>query len=253
MGVVWFRLALALFLAYMFWPADLVPRDHLLAWPRIAQLYHNVFLTTAYRFVIYGCIILFAVGWRPRFVGIVLFLVLLPHGFLSEGLQSRQVLLFTVLCISLVPTLPVWHWHRLRTNSWPMGPMWPVRLIQLQLTALYGINAVFKSTPKFLSGDVLQALSTQPNFLVDLTDGYLLLGAVSIPVAILAVATVVTEYWLALGFWIPRFRLLTATIGIAFHFTLKFVMSIFMLDYVSMFLYLAFLLPFLSPKEEGER
>ena len=56
--------------------------------------------------------------------------------------------------------------------------------------------------------------------------------------------TVLVEYLLAIGLWIPRLRWFVALTGIIFHLWIAMVMEIFMLDWVSMFLYLAFLLPF---------
>ena len=85
-----------------------------------------------------------------------------------------------------------------------------------------------------------------PNFLVDLSDGYLHLGPLQMPVKLAATLTVVTEYGLALGFWSRRTRLVTAVVGVAFHLILQRIVRIAMLDWTSMFLYLVFFLPFRS-------
>jgi len=82
-----------------------------------------------------------------------------------------------------------------------------------------------------------------PNFKVDLSNGFLDLGFITIPVAILGISTVVSEYYLAIGFWIKKLRIFTAIFGIAFHLILKQVVGIGFLDYVAVFLYLSFLLP----------
>lgn len=47
----------------------------------------------------------------------------------------------------------------------------------------------------------------------------------------------------SIGFWIRRLRVATAVLGVAFHLALLCVMSIFMLNIVICFLYLAVLLP----------
>ena len=101
------------------------------------------------------------------------------------------------------------------------------------------------------SVDVLAALSiTRPNFLVDLSSGYMSVGPVAVPVWVLAALTVLVEYWLAVGWWIPRCRRLTAVVGLGVHLFLKaFVIRIFMLDFAAMFFYLTFLLPF--PAADG--
>jgi 4-hydroxyphenylpyruvate dioxygenase len=95
--------------------------------------------------------------------------------------------------------------------------------MQIQLSVLYGINALSKLTPEYLSGERLMELSTQPNFLVDLSSGFLNLGPIAIPVAACAVGTVVVEGWLALGLWFRRTRWPTAALGLLFHAALKFV------------------------------
>ena len=64
------------------------------------------------------------------------------------------------------------------------------------------------------------------------------------PAYLLAIASVLIEYFLALGFWFKKTKWIAVFIGLMFHFTLTFVLTIFMLDYVSVFLYLAFIIPF---------
>ena len=244
-----FRVLLSAMLAYAFWPREL-PLD---AWvdgrPLAEEAYRNVFLSTPYRVCIYGALAWFAVGWRPRLAGTVLFCLLLPHVFLAKGRISRHMLVSAVLFTSFLRTTPVWRPAELRESD--PGPMWPVRLMQLQLSALYGVNALTKSTPEYLSGDVLAALSSvRSNFLVDLSSGYMTVGPVVVPVWMLAAMTVLVEYWLAVGWWIPRCQRLTAAVGIGFHLFLKaFVIRIFMLDFAAMFFYLTFLLPF--PAADG--
>jgi hypothetical protein len=244
-----FRVLLSAMLAYALWPRE-VPLG---AWvdgrPLAEAAYANVFMSTPYRACIYAALAWFAVGWRPRLAGAVLFCLLLPHVFLAKGRISRHMLIVAVLFTSFLRTTPLWRPADLRDSD--PGPMWPVRLMQFQLSALYGVNALTKSTPEYLSGEVLAALSSaRSNFLVDLSSGYLSVGSVAVPVWMLAAVTVLVEYWLAVGWWIPRCRRLTAVVGIGFHLFLKaFVIRIFMLDFAAMFFYLTFLLPF--PAADG--
>jgi hypothetical protein len=212
--------------------------------PDIFLPFQDLALTSPWRLAIFTGIILFGLGWRPRLVGVVLVCLLIPHSFLESGRQRRQILVFVTLCAALMSGRPVWG-HRGNEPIDPArGPIWPIRLIQIQLSVVYGLNALVKTTPEYVSGDVLVAMSTRPNFLVDLSGGALSLGPLSIPAAALAIGTVATEYWLAIGLWFPRCRRITAAIGLVFHVGLMFVSDIFMLSYVSVFLYLAFLLPF---------
>lgn len=238
--VALFRVLLALLLAYAFWPRGLEPRSI----PSVIEPWTALFLSTPYRVLMLAGIVLFGLGWLPRVVGVLLVCLIFPHCFLSEGQQSRQVLICVLLFTSLLPGWPAWRWAGRETEPRRSGPIWPIRLIQLQLTVLYGVNAVAKTTPEYLDGSVIAALSAKPNFMVDLTDGTLTLGPLAVPVALLAVGTVLTEYVLAIGFWLPRCRWATAVLGVVFHVSLLFVIEIFMLNLVSVFLYLAFLLPF---------
>jgi hypothetical protein len=242
--LVWFRVLLSLMLAYALWPRDLPLGVWTADWPVAARLYSEVFLSLPYRCCIYAALFWFAVGWRPRLAGAVLFCLLLPHVFLAKGRISRHVLVVALLLTTLLRTAPLWRVSQLKTLD--AGPIWPIRLIQLQLTLLYAVNAIRKSTPEYLNGDVLMALSAaRPNFLVDLTSGSMEIGMFAVPVWALATTTVAIEYWLAVGWWIPRCRWPTAAIGVAFHLFLKaFVIRIFMLDFAALFLYLTFLLPF---------
>lgn len=123
--------------------------------------------------------------------------------------------------------------------------MWPIRLIQFQLSVVYGVNAIAKTTPGYLSGEVLMGMSNAlPNFLVDLSSGYAQLWFLRMPVSMAAVLSAATEYTLALGFWFRRTRPAAAVLGVGFHLMLKQIVRIHMLDWTSMFLYLAFFLPF---------
>jgi len=193
-------------------------------------LYESIVLTGPYWYLALSVIVLFGAGWRPRVLGWCAVALLFPLVFLTGMRQSRQVLVSALAVFSL-----------LRRD----GPMWPIRLIQFQLAMIYGINAIAKTTPGYLSGEALMGMSQSlPNFLVDLSSGYVPMGFLRIPVRVAAVLSVATEYGLALGFWFRRTRLATAAVGVAFHLVLKTIVRIHMLDWTSMFLYLAFLLPF---------
>jgi hypothetical protein len=258
--VALFRIALAAMLMLSFQSRIMRPDPMLHRVPGLFELYGQVFLTRPYWLLILILLIAFGVGWRPRVLGSLLFAILLPLDFLGGSQQSRQILLFSLLSFSFLRSDA---WLSLKQFSWESfrykpdyqlasaGPMWPIRLIQLQLSVTYGINALAKTTPEYLSGQTLIGMSQRlPNFLVDLSDGYLHLPWLALPVALLAVASVATEYFLAVGFWFRRSRFVAAGVGFLFHFILKMVIRIYMLDWATMFLYLSFLLPFESTDEE---
>lgn len=267
--VAFFRLALALMLIWTFRPTHTHVSKILRQQSWLLELYDHVFLTTPYYLLIVALLVLFGMGWRPRLIGLPLVVILLPLDFLSGSQPGRQIMIVCLLAFSLLRSDAALTWKSMNWKSlnwqdllswrdrsqtgrsinfiYPQsaGPMWPIRLIQLQLSVLYGVNAVAKTTPHYLSGEAFIGMTqAMPNFRIDLSSGYLHLGSATIPAWFLAVASVTVEYALAVGFWIPRWRIATAILGVLFHSILKFVVQIHMLDWVSMFLYLAFLLPF---------
>lgn len=252
-----FRMALAVILPYafrsrgtiVFPPAAWVP--HAMWW------YQHLFLTRGYAAAIIVACAIFGLGIYPRAMGFILFAMLLPLGSLSRGRQSRQVWLLSLVAFSLVRSGAAWSlptWLKRRTDARDAGPIWPVRLIQIQLCIVYATNAIAKATPHYLSGATLIAMSKmRSNFLIDMSDGYAHLGPIAMPAMLAAVGSVITESYLAIGFWFRRLRWITAAIGVAFHIMLQSVVQIFMLDITSMFLYFAFLLPWsINPDAAAE-
>ncbi len=101
-----------------------------------------------------------------------------------------------------------------------------------------------KTTPEYLSGEVLEGMSIMlPHFKLDLTSGYFQWGSIAIPVMLLAISSVLIEYVLAICFWFRRLRVVTAILGVLFHISLMWLIQIGMLDWASMLLYPVFLLP----------
>jgi hypothetical protein len=220
-------MALAVTLAAGFWPLGPGPSG----------------AVSVYWLVVLSACVLLVLGVAPRSVGLILVVLLLalqPH---PGRRVSRQILIFVLLAFSFVASGNRLSLFRSNAAVSTAGPMWPIRLIQAQLSLLYGIKALAKTTPEYLRGDVLVTLSTLPNFHVDLTGGELRLGFLILPVAWAAIATVVMEYALAIGFWFRPLRWATAALGLAFHVVLTRIVSIGMLDTASVFLYLSFLLP----------
>jgi hypothetical protein len=218
------------------------PENEALAW-----LYANVFGTPGHEATILLLCALLALGFRARRTAALLVLVLLPLAFPVGHRQSRQILLFVLAAFAFVPSDAAWTPFRRpprRAAPGHAGPIWPVRLIQLQLSVLYGVNALAKATPAWWSGDVLLGMSLAlDHFLLDLSSGSVALGPIAVPVSILAPASMLTEAFLAVAFWIPRLRWPAAVVGVGFHTTLRFVLRIHMLGWATMLLYAGFLLP----------
>jgi hypothetical protein len=251
-----FRLLFAAMLAWAFWyRPGMEPRT---PWPDHAIVewsFANIFLTPAYAVAVLLVIALFAAGIQARPTGLLLVAMLLPLAFLDRGQQSRQVLLVALIAFSFLRSDAALSLRSRRgAFAATAGPAWPIRLMQLQLSMIYLVNAMAKSTGAYLGGDVLIGMARmRSNIHVDLSDGYLTLGPLAIPVPLAAMASVATEYFLAVAFWIPGLRLVATVVGIAFHGFLTWMMSIFMLDWVTIFLYLVFLMPLIgAPGQEPD-
>lgn len=245
LSVAIFRIILAVALAANFRAVGDITRP-LEATALIRPLYHSIFLASPYHALCMLLIVMFGAGVWPRPLGLILTGLLAPLDFVSLGQQSRQMLLFALFAFSFLRSdqrLAL----RLGSSSGAAaaGPMWPMRLIQIQLSLVYGINALAKTTPAYLGGDVLIGLSRMlPNFRGNLSDGFLHLGPIAIPVMATACLSVAIEYILAVGFWFPRLRWSTAALGMTYHLLLTSILRIYMLDWTSVAMYPAFLLPF---------
>ncbi|BDS07672.1 hypothetical protein NT6N_27120 [Oceaniferula spumae] len=246
-ALAWFRIALGLIIPWFFWSDGLLFTTRAPDWLRHGPW--DFLLEFPYWAFITCLSILLIWGWKTRAIATLLFITLLPLGYLNEGAQSRQVLLFTILAFSFLKSDAIRSPWKYNSPSAPLSvsPCWPIRLIQLQLTLLYGVNALKKSSPEYLSGDALMAMSAVlTNFKVDLTSGFLVIFGLSIPVIIPAIASTLSEYFIALGFWFMKRKWIVALFGIVFHLALTQIIQIFKLDLVSIFLYLAFLLPLIN-------
>lgn len=96
---------------------------------------------------------------------------------------------------------------RRRTGPRPTVPWWPQLLMMTQLTALYLFAGLAKINPVFLSGEPLSGWigAPLPEWMFQ-------------P---MAWATVVTETLvLAVGLWVPRFRVLAMVAGVGLHLSI---------------------------------
>jgi hypothetical protein len=215
-----FRIALAAMLAVAFWPDTRLGADN--AWP-FAAPYASVLVSPPYILAVLALLVLFGLGWRPRPVGMALAAMLLPLASQAGHRLGRHVLLMSLLAFCLVRGDARLSVSALRGHApADAGPLWPIRLIQLQLSTLYLVNAVAKRTPEYLRGDVLVGFArARSTFVAGLADGHVHLGPIRLPVGLAATASVATEYAVALGFWVRPLRIPTAVLGVAFHLMLR--------------------------------
>lgn len=243
-----FRILVGIALLIVFYERNLEPTlIYSIDFFDVEYFYKEIFTSSFYYLILASLLILFTIGWKCRITGLLLSFLLFPLIFMHTMHVSRQLILFALFCVSLYPSSFHLSLFKLNNSSQKVDdfPIWPIRLLQFQLSFLYLINAYSKTTYGYLNGEVLKVYSeTLTNFLVDLSTGYLEIYSVLIPVSILAIGTVITEYFLAVGFWFKKIRNLTAVIGIIFHLSLMFVVKIEFLGFATLFFYLAFLIPF---------
>ena len=99
--------------------------------------------------LISSALLVWASGWKARATGAVAFLALLPLIPVESVTKSRQLIAFAIGACALLPG-----------RGAPAGPIWPIRLVQLQLSVLYAVNALAKLTPEYMSGEVLTGISS---------------------------------------------------------------------------------------------
>ena len=248
------RIGLALLLARVFGSHAGWELSGRLDYPIIRDLYANVFHTDAYWWFFIALLVLFGLGCWPRLMGFLLLPVLAPLALHLHAISARYIVLCLLLAFvwlrsdSRLSIAALW-----RTGpAAPAGPMWPIRLMQIQVSLIYAVNAFAKSSPAYLSGDVLMALSmTLPNFLIDASDGFVRVWGVTMPVWLAAPASTVAEWTLTFGLWFRRWRIAVAVFGVFFHVLLKFIVQIGGLDHLTMTLYLLFFIPFERPEKES--
>jgi hypothetical protein len=228
-----------------FAPSSATPSS-LVQFSWLMQLYRDVILTPPYWVAAGAALTAFGSGLWSRPAGLLAAVLLAPLVPMQHALVGRYLLLFAVAALALLHSDRRW---ALRARlGFPqtsdVGPVWPVRLIQIQLSLLYFVNALAKSSAGYLSGGALAAMSMQlPNFQMQFSDGLFTAAGLAVPLWMAAVASASAKYCLAVGFWFPRLRWPTAVLGLAFHWALTWIVKIGLLDVVSVGLYAAFLIP----------
>jgi predicted DCC family thiol-disulfide oxidoreductase YuxK len=147
-------------------------------------------------------------GFRARLAAAGLALLAVLAMVLDEQVYSNHLALMAVLCALLTLGQPaaVWSLDARRRPAIATTPYWPVLLIKVQISTLYGFAALSKLNDVYLSGDVL-ARSTW-----GVVSG---LGE-SILIAASA-AGLAVELFLSVGLWSERLQRFAFPIGLCFH------------------------------------
>ncbi len=161
--------------------------------------------------------VLFTVGWRVPVTGTILLLCLVF--LLALDLQTYSNHLYLMSLLVLLLTLAD-SGAALSVERRPHPvPLWPVWLIMIQVSLVYGFSSITKLNDDFLSGRVLA--------------GVLHNGVVTVPspaltprvLGSLAVVTVVVEAFLALALWSPRLQKAAFVVGTGLHASITLLMG----------------------------
>ena len=144
-----------------------------------------------------------AAGLFTRWSGSALVLAICYWMAMDRQLYANHLYLLAllVLLLTLADSGAALSLDATRRGSAGTVPLWGVTLIKLQISIVYAFAALAKLNADYLSGQVI-AQSTG--------------RSVALSQA-LAMGALLTEAWLAVGLWLPRWRSATMGLGIAFH------------------------------------
>jgi hypothetical protein len=160
----------------------------------------------------------FAAGFRPRISGLALAGMLTYVLALDHQLYSNHLYLMTLLTsiLALGNSGAALSLDSRRRGVQPVIGAWPVVLIRVLVSIVYGFAAASKLNLIFLSGLVLRVYMKLP-------------GIESIPswvFSLFALGAVGTEIFLAVAFWRPRLRRFAVVVGLGFHLTILATMQL---------------------------
>lgn len=156
----------------------------------------------------------FLVGWHTRLAGSALSVVLLVALLGDQQLYSNHLylLLTLVLLLTIARSGAAYSLDARRDAGRVTIPRWPVTLLKVQLTLVYGFAALAKLDVPYLSGAVLNAHMGR-GALLPIPEA-LRIAEVMAPLAWLSI---LVEGFLALAFWSRRRRKVACVVGVLFH------------------------------------
>lgn len=160
----------------------------------------------------------FGLGWHTRVAGSTLAGVIGYVLLLDRQLYSNHLYLMLLMVVLLTIADSGAAFSQDARRYGPRGtvPAWPVMLLKIQMSLVYGFAVLSKLSPVYLSGVVLAANMRLP-------------GLQAVPpvlFSLLAVASVMTEAFLAVALWSKRLRALAVVVGFGFHLTILLTMRL---------------------------
>ncbi len=189
----------SLHMPYAPWQPELTPA---IAWLLIA-----VWLAAA---------VAFTIGWHSRPAGAVLVAAMASVLVSDQQAYGNHLYLLTLLALllTLADAGAALSLDARRRGERPSVPGWPVSLLRIQLTLVYGFSALTKLNEDFLSGAVLAgSLQTGPiTFPAGLRTPAVL--------SVVAAVAIAVEALLALALWSTRLRPAAVGAGVVFHLSI---------------------------------
>ncbi len=194
--------------------------------------------------------ILFTVGWRTRINGVLLYLGLLSihHRNITTNGGPDNLLMVLVFYLMLSPSGAAYSLDARRatrrrggTLAEPLILPWAQRLIQLHLSLIYFVTAVWKCNGStWLGGTALHFVLYNREFgRLDFS------GLCQYPLLInlMTHGALITEFALAFLLWFRPTRKYAALTGVFFHFSILFVVNATLFGEMATACYLLFLEP----------
>ena len=156
----------------------------------------------------------FLVGWYARVAGVVLVSLGMLVLSIDQQLYSNHLTLLTVLTglVALADGGAALSLDARAGRGATRIPEWGIWLIKVQLTSLYAFAALSKLNPSYLSGSVMASYLR--------TDGPLAVPEAwrsFEPMLVLSVVALLSELFLAVALWLPRWRRNAFVVGLGLH------------------------------------
>ena len=191
---------------------------------------------TLYFFVTFLAVILFVVGFYARVQAAIIFVLLasLQHRnhLMVEGEDVLMRLLsFYCIFLPLDHNFSVRSWWRRRKKAPPFpqqAPVWPLRLVQFQMTLLYASSALIKlHGAPWIDGTAMYYVTRLDDVFIGTLLPNTLLNSMPF-LKFLTWSVLVFEVLLPLGLWIKQTRKWFLFAGVLFHLAIDFNMNLFL-------------------------
>jgi hypothetical protein len=158
--------------------------------------------------------IAFTLGWKTRLFGALLFGLTGYTLLMDQQTYSNHLylLMLIILLLTIADSGAIFSLDSRGRSMTHDIPAWPLLLLKIQATAVYGFSALAKMTPEYFCGTVLARNLRQPGFLA-VPQSWRVPAAMSI----VAVASIVVELFLALGLWFCRLHFIAILTCVVFH------------------------------------